>query len=110
MTLLFPVTPGRHGSARVEYLACKEEVEALLAQGYSVIMAYEKMREQSRVTCGYSAFCDYVRGQGKRKHSRGVKKLHTAAPGSVARTGPLIVRSEPVKVTRPEDIDTKSLF
>jgi hypothetical protein len=70
MTLPFPVEPGRPGSARVEYRACKEDVEALLAKGYSYRMAWEEMTEQGRVRCGYSAFCDYVRGQGKRRYGR----------------------------------------
>lgn len=68
------VTPGLPGSARVEYSACREDVEAMLAKGYSVRMVYERMQELGRVSCGYSAFCDYVRGGGKRLHSR--KKAH----------------------------------
>lgn len=62
-------TPIRPGTARVEYLACREDVETLLGKGYSIRLAYEAMQEQGRVTCGYSAFCDYVRGGGKRLHS-----------------------------------------
>ena len=61
---------GRPGSARVEYFACREDVEAMLSKGYSIQMVYEHMRGQGRVTCSYSAFCDYVRGNGKRLHSR----------------------------------------
>ena len=57
-------------SARVEYLACREDVEAMLAKGYSIRLTYESMKEQGRVTCGYSAFCDYVRGGCKRLHSK----------------------------------------
>lgn len=68
------VTPGAHGAARMEYYACREDVEALLAKGYSARLAYEAMQEQNRVTCSYSAFCDYVRGGGKRLHSSGNKK------------------------------------
>jgi hypothetical protein len=70
MTLPFPVEPGRPGAARVEYRACKEDVEVLLAKGYSYRMAWEEMAAQGRVRCSYSAFCDYVRGQGKRRHGR----------------------------------------
>ena len=72
------VTPGRPGSARMEYYACREDVEAMLAKGYSVRLAYEAMQEQGRVTCRYSAFCDYVRGGGKRLHSSGKKKARAA--------------------------------
>ena len=72
------VTPGRPGSARMEYYACREDVEAMLAKSYSVRLTYEAMQEQGRVTCSYSAFCDYVRGGGKRLHSSGKKKARTA--------------------------------
>ena len=77
MTLLYPVEKGRPGAARVEYRACKEDVEALLAKGYSTRMAWEAMTEQGRVQCSYSAFCDYVRGQGKRQHGRKKTTLNT---------------------------------
>ena len=76
--MIIKVIPGRPGSARVEYLACREDVEAMLAKGYSVQMAYEHMKELGRVMCSYSAFCDYVRGGGKRLHSTGKRKPRTA--------------------------------
>ena len=69
MNAIINIRPGRPGSARVQFFACREEVEALLAKGYSVRMIYEQMQEQGRITCSYSAFCDYVRGEGKRQHS-----------------------------------------
>lgn len=73
------VAPGREVVPIVRtgesgFLACHEDVEAMIANGYSVRLAYEAMKEQSRVTCGYSAFCDYVRGNGKRLHSNGKRK------------------------------------
>ena len=64
------VTPGRPYSARIEYYACREDVEAMLAMGHNIRSVYNQMKEQDRLTCGYSAFCDYVRGGGKRLHSR----------------------------------------
>lgn len=78
-------------AARIEYFACRENVEDMLAKGYSARMAYEAMKEQGRVTCSYSAFCDYVRGGGKRLHSR-KKGKPKAAPTLPPRTGgPIIV-------------------
>ena len=69
------VTPGMSCAARVEYRACQQDVEAMLAKGYSIRMVYEHMKEEGRVSCSYSAFCDYVRGNGVRKHSRRKKPL-----------------------------------
>lgn len=62
--------PRKAYTARAEYFACREDVEAMLEQGYSISMAYERMGKENRITCSYSAFCDYVRGNGKRLHSR----------------------------------------
>ncbi len=62
--------PRKFYTARAEYFACREDVEAMLRQGYSIRLIYERMEEEQRITCSYSAFCDYVRGNGKRLHSR----------------------------------------
>lgn len=67
------IKPGMPGSARVEYLACREDVETMRAKGHNVSTIYEHLKAQGRVTCSYSAFCDYVRGGGKRKHSKAGK-------------------------------------
>ena len=53
--------PGTHSSARVEYYACREEVEAMIEEGYHVLATYEYMKKQGRVTCSYITFADYVR-------------------------------------------------
>jgi len=68
----------------VEYRACKDDVEAMLARGYSYRMVWEEMRKQGRVRCSYSAFCDYVRGQGKRQHGRRKKDAFNALRQRVA--------------------------
>lgn len=86
------ITPGWPGAARVEYYACREDVEAMIAKGYSARMAYGAMKEQGRVTCSYSAFCDYVRGNGKRLHSKKRTK-----PKPALRTPPARTSSEPEK-------------
>lgn len=101
------VTPGRPGSARVEYFACREEVEALLAKGYSVRLVYESMKEQERVTCGYSAFCDYVRGNGKRLHSKKKEKPRNAPPLPPKTGGPIIVGRTDNSFPDPRKMDVK---
>jgi len=113
MTLPFPVEKGRPGSARVEYLACKEEVIALLAQGYTARIVYEHMKKLGRVTCSYSAFCDYVRGGDKRKHSKSVSKQQAQLPKAAPvpqQTGPRIIRPESKQFVHPSTIDTSTLF
>ncbi len=75
-------TPRKAYTARAEYFACRGDVEIMLQQGYSIRMAYERMKEENRITCSYSAFCDYVRGNGNRLHSRkkGAQKTQLPVP------------------------------
>ena len=108
----YEIIPGRPGSARVEYFACREDVEAMLARGYSAQMVYEHLKEQGRVTCSYSAFCDYVRGGGKRLHSRKKGKPRSTLPTPPRTGGPIIAGSskESKKFEWPVNIDPKDLI
>ena len=99
------ITPGRPGSARVEYFACRAEVEAMLQQGYSVQMSSECMKEQGRVTCSYSAFCDYVRGNGKRMHSIKDKNQKPPQPAPQRSTGPRIINRTTGSIIDPRTMD-----
>lgn len=96
------VIPGTSCAARVEYRACRQDVEAMLARGYSIRMVYEHMKEEGRVSCSYSAFCDYVRGNGVRKHS---KRKKPPPQGSnrplMERSGPIIVQAKSEKFPDP---------
>ena len=113
MTTKPTIRPGTPGAARVEYFACREDVEALLVREYSACMAYDQMKEEDRVTCSYSAFCDYVRGGGKRQHSKGRKKPQTGFTPVTKPTQqitPRIVKVEQEKLTGPRSIDPASIF
>ena len=105
MTDPFGITPGRPYSARVYYYACREDVEAMLAEGHNIRSVYNHMHEQGRFACGYSAFCDYVRGGGKRLHSRkrtgGAKPI--SAPPRAA--GPKIIRPSNESFPDPRTMD-----
>ena len=60
----------RYGQARVEYRAVRQEVAEKLAAGYSNIVIFEELTASGKLTVSYSAFCDYIRGEGRRIHSR----------------------------------------
>ena len=55
------VKPETSGAARVEYYACRDEVDAWLAQGYNPKRLYEYLKEQGKLTCGLQAFCDNIK-------------------------------------------------
>ena len=106
------IIPGMSCAARVEYRACQQDVEAMLAKGYSIRMVYEHLKEEGRVSCSYSAFCDYVRGGGKRKHSRSVKKPKQTAqvpPRQTSESTHSTPRTDTLFVW-PSNIDPKTLI
>lgn len=94
------VITGMPGAARVEYYACREDVEAMIAQGYTARYVYDHMKKRGRVTCSYSAFCDYVRGGGKRQHS----KKKSAVRQAPQRTGPVIAEPRPNRFISPREL------
>ena len=93
--------PGSSGIARVEYLACREAIEDLHNQGYSARAIHTHLTEQGRITCSYSAFCDYLRGEGKRIHSK--KKDRPAGKTG----GPIIVKEKLNHFPDPRKMDIK---
>ncbi len=83
--------------ARVEYRAVREEVDQLLAAGHSIHAVYERLTAAGRLTICYSAFCDYVRGQGERRHKKQGRPPVSKQPSS------------PVTAKKPEP-DRSSTF
>jgi hypothetical protein len=49
--------PLRHNMAKVEILGCLEKIEAMLAQGFSKRIVYEKLLEEKRLSMAYVTFC-----------------------------------------------------
>ena len=56
--------------ARIEYRAVKAFVEKRIEDGYSLKLIFEELSKSGQVTMSYTAFCDYVRGAGKRVHGK----------------------------------------
>jgi len=46
----------KKGVARIEFFAVRQEVEKLLAAGYSIKLAYEDLKEKGKITMSYQAF------------------------------------------------------
>lgn len=49
--------PLRHNMAKVEFLGCLENIESMLAQGFSKRIIYERLLEEKRLTMAYVTFC-----------------------------------------------------
>lgn len=52
-----PGKPLRHTMAKVEFLGCLPRIEALLAQGFSKRIIYERLLEEKRLSMAYVTFC-----------------------------------------------------
>jgi|GEM_PF-4180635 len=57
------------GRARVEFLACKPEIDVMLDKGYSIRMAYDVLKEKGKISVGYLQFLRYVTGKTASKVS-----------------------------------------
>lgn len=79
--------------ARIEYRAVKAFVEQRIEEGYSLKLIFEELSKSGQVTMSYTAFCDYVRGAGKRVHG---KKKVPAKPQKFKPAG----KDEPFKMEK----------
>jgi len=95
--------------ARVEYRAVQEEVEKRLAAGHCIHAVYEQLTKAGRLTICYSAFCDYVRGQGERRH----KRLGKTLPPKPAQSQTASRKAEPDRSStfvHERNVDLKELI
>lgn len=84
----------RLGFARVEFIACKPEIDKLLAAGYTIIGAHEVLREQGKISMGYGRFTQLLR--------KGVKRSIPISQRSEA-------TKEPAPVQQPPQVPPKSV-
>ncbi|MDL2259271.1 TraK family protein [Deltaproteobacteria bacterium OttesenSCG-928-K17] len=90
--------------ARVEYRAVQPEVEQKIAAGYSKILIYEELVAAGWLTISYSAFCDYVRGGGSRKHGR-PKKVNWRQKTTATSSPTKIDKSTPFFIDRSKTLE-----
>lgn len=49
----------RNGFAKVEFIACKDEILVLREAGYSLAMIHEKLSKSGKISMSYKHFCSY---------------------------------------------------
>lgn len=58
----------RYGLARVQFLAVREEAQALMAQGHTCAYVYEQLKQSGKISMCFGAFRRYLTpGEKKRK-------------------------------------------
>jgi hypothetical protein len=79
-------------------------VKEKLTAGYSQIMIYDELTAVKLLTVSYSAFCDYVRGDGQRLHRRRQKPRFGQQAGRSNLTTPA-AKCEPFSILRHKNIE-----
>ena len=88
----------RRQMARVEFLACKETVDTMLAQGFSKKLIHERLTEEGRFSMAYITLCQIIR-----KIAQKSVPARPAPRSGVIRTGPELMQD-------PRTIDPKSVI
>ena len=100
--------------ARIELIACRDTVEALMAQGLDKKKIHTRLTESGQFTMSYAAFCKLVIKVAL--NGLPVQTLSPPAPSPPPSEKPSItpklpsVPVTPKKLTRPEDVDRTTLF
>jgi hypothetical protein len=55
----------RKQMAKIEYAACRDTVDAMLAQDFNPKLIHEKLTEEGRFTMAYTSFTQILRNAGK---------------------------------------------
>ena len=109
--------------ARIEFLACREEIEELLAKGYDKRKIYTELTEKGRITMSYDALCK-VMLKATRNDLRLQSIAAPAAPTAPAVSGvspavkppasrpsqPNVIKAPSDELQDPRTIDPKSVF
>ena len=59
--------PLRKGAARIEFFTVRQDVEKLLAAGYSIKLAYDHLKKSGQITMSYQAFYSNLKPRKKSK-------------------------------------------
>lgn len=106
----------RRSMARVEFLCCTESIEAMLQQGFSKRLIYERLKEEGRISMAYVTFCKLI---AKAMNSElAVQSLRPApkpvtpppAPPAARPAQPGIIKARPDALQDPRTIDPATVF
>jgi hypothetical protein len=99
--------PLRRHLARVEFLACKETVDSMLAQGFSKKLIHERLTEEGRFSMAYMTLCEIVRKTRDKPAAATPSPLPAAKrqPAASQGSGSRFVSSLANKFPDPRDMD-----
>ncbi len=74
----------KHGEARLEFVACRERIEKMLAQGHSISSIHRILHESGVITMSYKTLQDKINKIGKAPRSMSTAKRPTPPTGREA--------------------------
>ena len=112
----------RRNAARVEFIACMDEIERFLAQGFDKKMVHARLVEEGRISMAYVTFCKLIAKSAS--NALHVASLYPASSQALTRPGNLstpqsgLSRSNVPKVAKvdgetfkdPKSVDLNSVF
>lgn len=100
-------------AAKIQYKACKEEIDSLMAQGHNQKMIFDRLTEEGRFTMAYSSFTQILRNAERNtppsKPVKAAPHPDTRQPAQPQRQ-PGIIKTGPEPFPDPKHIDPKTLF
>lgn len=115
----------RRFMARVEFIACMEEVESMLRQGFSKQLVYERLKEEGRISMAYVTFAKLIFRAARNdlpltSLTLSTKSVeHPALPQTVEKRKstpphpqrqPGIISTSPQPMQDPRNIDPKTII
>ena len=103
--------PVRRSMAKVEFLANREMIDAMLSQGFSKKLIHERLISEGRCSMHYITFCEFIRKADKLPPSPSPKQREDQPiPSSRNQRQPGIIRTGPEPFPDPRTIDPKTLI
>ncbi len=94
--------PLRRKMAYVEFLSCAEEIESLLAQGFSKKMIHERLKGEGHISMAYVTFCQTM----QKIAGRGLHKPRQDKPDKPAHSPVKPPAVQPPPGSGPRRVDT----
>lgn len=103
-----------YGIARVEFLAVRPDVSALLAQGWPRSRIYRRLLEEGKISMRYKTFCKHIRETFPLENAAPNQKRQVVQreerPRPSTGTGPQIVGGRIGKTFQKDIVPDEELF
>jgi len=110
-------SPLRRSMALVEFLSCADDVEAMLGQGFSRRLIYERLKKEGRFSMAYVTFTQLIAKAAKNELKivslrPEAKPVPTPAskPPSPRPSQPKVIKAASDALQDPRTVDPSTLF